>query len=62
MLPASLRAVDFLTTTSRLGKILDSSCFLVELLLARLQQLARVKRVRIRARHPDLIIPKRRPA
>jgi transposase-like protein len=30
--------------------------------ISRLKQLARVKHVRIRARHPDLIIPKRRPA
>jgi hypothetical protein len=30
--------------------------------LRRLKQLARVKHVRIRARHPNLIIPKRRPA
>jgi hypothetical protein len=30
--------------------------------MRRLKQLARVKPVRIRARHPDLIIPKRRTA
>jgi DNA invertase Pin-like site-specific DNA recombinase len=30
--------------------------------IRRLKQLARVKQVRIRARHPNLIIPKRRPA